>query len=71
MVIQIQTICLFLIQDDCEKTIKSIMKTHLQISREIPMTKVVRLWNGPSFRGFKPVLVAFQVSLLNINCSVK
>ncbi len=34
--------------------------------REIPMTKVVRLWNGPSFRGVKPVLVAFQVSILEL-----
>jgi hypothetical protein len=48
-------------QDDCEKRVKSLLKTHLQMSREIPMTKVARLWNGPSFRGFKPVLVAFQV----------
>ena len=25
------------------------------------MTKVEKLWNGPSFRGTKPVLVSFQL----------
>lgn len=48
-------------QDDCETRIKDIFNTYLQVTREIPLTKVQRLWNGPSFRGFKPVLVSFQL----------
>lgn len=47
--------------DDCERVIKSIMNTYMQVSREIALTKVTRLWNGPSFRGFKPILVSFQL----------
>ena len=47
--------------DECEKLIKSIMNNHMQVSRDIPLTKVTRLWNGPSFRGFKPILVSFQL----------
>ena len=34
---------------------------HLKVTREIPLTKVERLWNGPSLRGVKPVLVCFQL----------
>ncbi|CAB4070431.1 unnamed protein product [Lepeophtheirus salmonis] len=29
--------------------------------REIPINKVIRLWNGPAFRGVKPLLVCFQL----------
>lgn len=29
--------------------------------REITFTKVNRLWNGPSFRGLKPILVTFHL----------
>ncbi len=31
-----------------------------QVTREIPLTKVNKLWNGPSFRGHKPIQVSFQ-----------
>ena len=31
------------------------------MTREIPLTKVVRLWNGPTFRGSKPILVSFHL----------
>ena len=37
------------------------MNMHLKVTREIPLTKVERLWNGPSLRGVKPVLVCFQL----------
>ena len=48
-------------QDECEQTIKHIMNVQMQVTREIPLTKVIRLWNGPSFRGVKPILVSFQL----------
>ena len=48
-------------QDDCERLIKSIMNNFMQVTREIPLAKVTRLWNGPSFRGFKPIQVSFQL----------
>ncbi|XP_059096614.1 myosin-11-like [Tigriopus californicus] len=48
-------------QDDCESRIRDLLNTYLQVTREIPLTKVQRMWNGPSFRGFKPVLVCFQL----------
>ena len=41
--------------------IKHVMNMHLKVTREIPLTKVERLWNGPSLRGVKPVLVCFQL----------
>ena len=47
--------------DECEKIIKSIMNNFMQVTREIPLAKVTRLWNGPSFRGFKPILVSFHL----------
>ena len=50
-----------IIQDDCELKIKHVMNMHLKVTREIPLTKVERLWNGPSLRGVKPVLVCFQL----------
>ncbi len=40
---------------------KSLLATRLQIRREIGLTKVHRVWNGPSFRGIKPVLVTFHL----------
>ena len=43
--------------DECEKIIKSIMNKYMQVTREISLAKVTRLWNGPSYRGFKPILV--------------
>ena len=33
----------------------------LQVRREMVFTKVARLWNGPSFRGLKPILVTFHL----------
>ena len=48
-------------QDECEHTIKHIMNIQMQVTREVPLTKVTRLWNGPSFRGVKPILVSFQL----------
>ena len=48
-------------QDDCELKIKHVMNMHLKVTREIPLTKVERLWNGPSLRGVKPILVCFQL----------
>ena len=32
-----------------------------QVRREMVFTKVARLWNGPSFRGLKPILVTFHL----------
>ena len=49
--------------DDCERRIKRIMNTHLRVTREIPLTKVERIWNGPSFRGVKPVQARNLTSL--------
>lgn len=33
----------------------------MQVRREITFTKVNRLWNGPSFRNLKPILVNFHL----------
>ncbi|XP_023346549.1 uncharacterized protein LOC111715457 [Eurytemora carolleeae] len=48
-------------QDECEQLIKNIMNTYMQVTRDIPLIKVSRIWNGPSFRGFKPIQVTFQL----------
>ena len=32
-----------------------------QVRREMVFTKTARLWNGPSFRGLKPILVTFHL----------
>ena len=32
-----------------------------QVRREMVFTKVARIWNGPSFRGLKPILVTFHL----------
>ena len=47
--------------DDCQLKIKHVMNMQLKVTREIPLTRVERLWNGPSLRGVKPVLVCFQL----------
>ncbi|TRY78316.1 hypothetical protein TCAL_14372 [Tigriopus californicus] len=43
-------------QDDCESRIRDLLNTYLQVTREIPLTKVQRMWNGPSFRAVKCAL---------------
>ena len=47
--------------DECERLIKGIMSKYMQVTRELPLTKVIRLWNGPSFRGFKPLQVEIKL----------
>ena len=39
------------------------------MTREIPLVKVIRLWNGPSFRGYKPIQVLFGVKDQNLYIS--
>ena len=39
------------------------------MTREIPLVKVIRLWNGPSFRGYKPIQVVFDVKDQNLYIS--
>ena len=33
----------------------------MKVRRELVFTKATRLWNGPSFRGLKPILVTFHL----------
>ena len=40
------------------KTQKNLI---FKVRREIVFTRVARLWNGPSFRGLKPILVTFHL----------
>nr|XP_040575713.1 uncharacterized protein LOC121124618 [Lepeophtheirus salmonis] len=47
--------------DESERLIKSFLNIYLRVSREIPINKGIRLWNGPAFRGVKPLLVCFQL----------
>ena len=47
--------------DECEARVKQLLAVNFRISREIPLIRVARVNNGPSFRGVKPVLVTFQV----------
>jgi len=46
--------------EECSRKVRSLFNTYLQITREVPLTKVAKLWNGPAFRGVHPVQVSFQ-----------
>ena len=48
-------------QDECEAMIKHLLSKQMGVTREMPLTKVQRLWNGPTFRGSKPILVSFHL----------
>ena len=48
---------------DClEAKIKGVLRTNLNIGREIPIVRLQRIFNGSDVRGYKPVIVNFQVS---------
>ena len=48
---------------DClEAKIKGVLRTNLNIGREIPIVRLQRIFNGSDVRGYKPVVVNFQVS---------
>ena len=47
------------IQSQLEQKIHEIFKLNLQITREIPCTKIARMLTGPEVRGCRPVLVHF------------
>ena len=53
--------------DECESKVKQLLSVSFRISREIPLIRVVRVVNGPTFRGVKPVLVTFQVYKVGID----
>ena len=46
---------------DClESKIKAVLRTNLNIGREIPIIRLQRIFNGSDVRGYKPVVVNFQ-----------
>jgi len=46
---------------DClESKIKGVLRTNLNIGREIPIVRLQRIFNGSDVRGYKPVVVNFQ-----------
>ena len=47
-------------QSVMEKVIKDIIHKRMQISREIPILRIKRTWNGPEVRGSKPITVYFE-----------
>ena len=48
---------------DClESKIKGVLRTNLNIGREIPIVRLQRIFNGSDVRGYKPVVVNFQVN---------
>lgn len=56
---------------DClEAKIKGVLRTNLNIGREIPIVRLQRIFNGSDVRGYKPVIVNFQVSYTYIECNV-
>ena len=47
---------------DClESKIKGVLRTTLNIGRDIPLVRLQRIFNGSDVRGYKPVVVTFQV----------
>lgn len=50
-------------QECIEQKVKAILRNNLNIGREIPIQRAQRIYNGSDVRGFKPVVVNFQVSL--------
>ena len=48
-------------QDCIEQKIKACIRNVLNIGREIPIQRAQRIYNGADVRGFKPVVVNFQV----------
>ncbi len=47
------------IQTQLEAKVHEIIKTHFQITREVPLVKIARMISGPEVRGCRPVLVNF------------
>ena len=47
------------IQTQLDKKIRQIIHHPLQVTREIPITKISRMRTGPEVRGCRPVLVNF------------
>ena len=43
-----------------ESKIRDVIKSNLQISRDVPIIKVRRTPNGPTVRGSKPITVCFE-----------
>ncbi|XP_059099208.1 protein unc-13 homolog C-like isoform X2 [Tigriopus californicus] len=43
-----------------ESKIKEVISKKMQISREIPILRAKRSWNGPEVRGSKPITVYFE-----------
>ena len=59
----LQTICLLNIQNlslRLNSKITSLIKAHVSIKREMPITKASRVYSGPEVRGTRPVLVTFE-----------
>ena len=48
-------------QECIEQKIKACIRNNLNIGRYIPITRAQRIYNGTDVRGFKPVVVNFQV----------
>ena len=48
-------------QDCIEQKVKVCIKNVLNIGREIPIQRAQRIYHGADVRGFKPVVVNFQV----------
>ena len=47
---------------DClESKIKGVLRTNWNIGRDIPLVRLQRIFNGSDVRGYKPVVVTFQV----------
>ena len=60
---QNQTGCQVYESQDCvEQKIKACIRNVLNIGRDIPIQRAQRIYNGADVRGFKPVVVNFQVS---------
>jgi len=46
--------------DGLTQKVASLIKTHVSIKRELPITKASRVYSGPEVRGTRPVLVTFE-----------
>jgi len=47
------------IHSQLEQKVKEIFKHNMQMSREIPTTKIARMLTGPEVRGCRPILIHF------------
>ena len=58
------TSCVYESSDCTETRVRDLLRTVLNIRRDIQFLRVLRVYNGPDVRsGYRPVLACFSVSI--------